>query len=153
MGKIHAICTSVRRGTPKKRFEEAELITDFGIKGDAHAGKWHRQVSLLSYETITAFNEKGAGVKDGAFGENLVIEGLDLVNLPLGTKFFCGETVMELTQIGKKCHDRCQIYYKVGTCIMPTNGIFAVVLAGGQIKVGDEITAVLSDQSSLNFPE
>lgn len=139
MGKVMAICISEKRGTQKTRIPEAELIEEFGIKEDAHAGKWHRQVSLLSYETIEAFKARGAEVQDGAFGENIVVSGIDLIHLPVGTKLCCRDVLFEVTQIGKECHSHCEIYHKMGECIMPTNGIFTRVLRGGTIKTGDEI--------------
>ena len=137
MSEIIAICTSKEKGTAKYMVQEANVMEDFGIEGDAHAGKWHRQVSLLALEKIEAFREKGANVDFGAFGENLVISGIELSKLPIGQKLVVGEIELEVTQIGKKCHDKCQIYYQVGQCIMPTNGIFTKVLKGGRIKVGD----------------
>ncbi|MGL5437881.1 MAG: MOSC domain-containing protein [Lachnospiraceae bacterium] len=139
MGTIMAICISERRGTQKKRIPEARLIEDFGIEEDAHAGNWHRQVSLLSYETIEAFKAKGAQVQDGAFGENVVVQGIDLIHLPIGTRLCCNDILMEVTQIGKECHTHCEIYHTMGECIMPSNGIFARVLHGGVMKTGDEI--------------
>lgn len=140
MGTVMAICISEKRGTQKKRIPEAELIEAFGIKEDAHAGNWHRQVSLLSYETIEAFKQRGAEVQDGAFGENIVVSGIDLIHLPVGTKLRSGEVLLEVTQIGKECHSHCEIYHKMGECIMPSNGIFSKVLHGGIIKAGDEIS-------------
>lgn len=137
MSKVVAICTSKKKGTSKEMINEANLIFDFGIEGDAHAGKWHRQVSLLDLEKIEDFRKKGANVDFGAFGENLVIAGIELNKLPIGQKLQVGETLLEVTQIGKKCHDKCAIFYQVGQCIMPTNGIFTKVLIGGKIKVGD----------------
>lgn len=142
MGRIIDVCLSEKKGTQKKSVDEAEFIVDFGIKGDAHAGKWHRQVSLLSFEKVEEFNAKGANVISGAFGENLVVEGYDLKTVPVGTKFKCNDVVLEITQIGKECHHGCQIYQKMGECIMPTNGIFARVLEGGKIKRGDEISII-----------
>lgn len=138
-GTIMAICISERRGTKKTRIPRARLIADFGIEADAHAGNWHRQVSLLSYETIEAFKAKGAAVSDGDFGENIVVQGLDLIHLPVGTRLSCNDILMEVTQIGKECHTHCEIYYTMGECIMPANGIFAKVLHGGELKTGDEI--------------
>lgn len=112
-----------------------------GIQGDAHAGKWHRQVSLLSWEKIEEFKARGARVEPGAFGENVIVEGYDLKALPVGTKFrTSGGCVLELTQIGKQCHAHCEIYKAVGDCIMPREGVFTQVLQGGSLKVGDEIT-------------
>ena len=142
MGKILAICISEKKGTQKKPIESARLVEEWGIEGDAHVGKWHRQVSMLSFEKIEAFREKGADVDFGAFGENLVVEGFDLSKVPVGTKFQIGEAILELTQIGKECHTHCQIYQTMGECIMPREGVFAVVLKGGQIRNGDTVVIV-----------
>lgn len=139
MGIVRAVCISERRGIQKKDVGTANFQVGFGIEGDAHGGNWHRQVSLLSAEKIDAFNQKGAGVKPGAFGENLVVEGYDFRNLPVGTRFRCNDVILEMTQIGKECHTHCQIYHKMGECIMPTQGVFAQVLHGGTISVGDEL--------------
>lgn len=141
-GIVKAVCISEARGTQKKNIKEARFITDYGIEQDAHAGNWHRQVSLLSYEKIEAFNARGAQVEDGAFGENLVVDGLDFAALPVGTRLQCGEVHLEITQIGKECHNHCQIYDKMGECIMPKQGVFARVLQGGIIKIGDEMRIV-----------
>ncbi len=138
-GKVLAICISEKKGTQKKEIPSAVLVEDWGIEGDAHAGKWHRQVSMLSFEKIEAFRAKGAEVDFGAFGENLVIEGFDLSSIPVGTKFTIGEAVLELTQIGKECHSHCEIYKVMGDCIMPREGVFTKVLKGGNIQTGDEI--------------
>ncbi len=143
MGIVKAICISERKGTQKSYIKEANFIENHGIENDAHAGNWHRQVSLLSYEKIQDFNARGAEVQDGAFGENLVVEGIAFTELPIGTIFKCGDVVLELTQIGKECHHHCLIYYKMGECIMPKNGVFSKVLHGGVIKVGDEMTYTL----------
>ena len=137
MGKIMAVCISEKRGTQKKNIEKVRLIENFGLEGDAHGGNWHRQVSLLSYEKVRAFEEKGISVEDGAFGENLLVEGFDFKNLPVGTRFRCGEVLLEMTQIGKECHSHCEIYQAVGDCIMPREGVFAIVLHGGTIRKGD----------------
>lgn len=145
MGKLIAICTSEKKGTQKQQVETAVLREDHGIEGDAHAGNWHRQVSLLGLEKIEAFRERGAEVEFGAFGENLVIEGFDFRNLPVGTRFRIGDTLLEMTQIGKECHTHCAIYHMVGDCIMPREGVFAKVLEGGGIKVGDEVTEIKPD--------
>ncbi len=142
MGKILGICVSEKRGTEKHGIKEANLVKDWGIEGDAHGGKWHRQVSLLSFEKIEAFRAKGAEVEFGAFGENLIVEGYDLRALPVGTRFQIGDAVLELTQIGKECHSHCQIYKRMGDCIMPREGVFAEVIEPGHIKVGDEITVI-----------
>ena len=140
MGKIIAVCTSETRGVQKQSRKEALLEKDWGIRGDAHAGHWHRQVSLLSAEEVAAFNAKGADVRPGAFGDNLVVEGIDFRSLPVGTLLRCGDALLELTQIGKECHHHCAIYEKMGDCIMPREGMFARVLAGGRISAGDEMT-------------
>ena len=137
MGKVLGICVSEKRGTQKKEVNEAVLKENWGIEGDAHAGDWHRQVSLLSFEKIEAFREKGADVDFGAFGENLIVEGYDLRRLPVGTRFRIGEAVLELTQIGKECHSHCEIYKKMGDCIMPREGVFTEVVKGGRIRKGD----------------
>ena len=139
MGKILAICISEKKGTQKKPIESARLVEEWGIEGDAHVGKWHRQVSMLSFEKIEAFREKGADVDFGAFGENLIVDGYDFRNLPVGTRFRCNDVLLEMTQIGKECHSHCEIYKVVGDCIMPREGVFAKVLQGGTIKVGDEL--------------
>ena len=137
MGVIKGICISEKRGTAKHEIEEAILAKDWGIQGDAHAGHWHRQVSLLSYEKIEEFRKKGADIELGAFGENLIVSGYDLRNLAVGTRFQCGEAVLEMTQIGKECHSHCEIYKRMGECIMPREGVFAIVLHGGTIRKGD----------------
>ena len=147
MGKIMAVCISEKRGTQKKNVEKVRLIENFGLEGDAHGGNWHRQVSLLSYEKVRAFEEKGISVEDGAFGENLLVEGFDFRNLPVGTRFRCGEVLLEMTQIGKECHSHCEIYRAVGDCIMPREGVFARVLYGGMIQIGDELEIVPSSDS------
>jgi TatD DNase family protein len=140
MGKVIAVCKSEKKGTQKKNVGTAEFIEDWGIKDDAHAGKWHRQVSLLSHDKIEAFRARGAEVADGAFGENLVVEGIDFRSLPIGTRFRCNDVLLELTQIGKECHSGCEIFKKMGECIMPREGVFSRVLHGGVISVGDELT-------------
>lgn len=139
MGRVLGICISERRGTQKKEVEEAVLKENWGIEGDAHAGNWHRQVSLLSFEKIEDFRAKGADVDFGAFGENLIVEGYNLRKLPVGTRFHIGEAVLELTQIGKECHSHCEIYKKMGDCIMPREGVFAEVVKDGRIHRGDEV--------------
>lgn len=147
MGRILAICRSDAKGTEKYPMDSAVLVEDWGIEGDAHAGKWHRQVSMLSFEKIEAFRAKGAEVDFGAFGENLVVEGFDLHSIPVGTKFQIGEVVLELTQIGKECHSHCAIFKAVGDCIMPREGVFTKVLKGGVIHIGDEITMLPLEQN------
>ena len=124
MGKVIAVCTSEKKGTQKTSVPEIDVREDWGIQGDAHAGKWHRQVSLLSYEKIEAFRARGAEIEDGAFGENIIVQGIDFATLPVGTKFACNDVVLELTQIGKECHSGCAIFKKMGECIMPKQGVF-----------------------------
>lgn len=142
MGRVMAVCTSPEKGTQKADVGHAVFIEDFGIEGDAHAGKWHRQVSLLSYERIEEFRKAGAEVAFGAFGENLVVEGIDFKTLPIGTRFRCNEVELVLTQIGKQCHHGCEIFQKMGDCIMPREGVFTKVEKGGEIKVGDMLEII-----------
>ena len=148
MGEVIAGCISEKRGFQKTNIHTARLIEDWGIEGDAHAGKWHRQVSLLSYEKIREFNDRGADVTDGAFGENLVISGLDLATLPVGTRFRCNDAVLELTQVGKECHHGCEIFQKMGECIMPKNGVFTRVLHGGTVSEGDRFDIIEEGETS-----
>ncbi len=143
MGKIIAICISEKKGTQKVEIPEADIREDWGIEGDAHAGKWHRQISLLGLEKIEDFRTKCSGIDFGTFGENLVVEGYDLRNMPVGTRFRIGEAILEMTQIGKECHSHCEIFKKVGDCIMPREGVFARVIRGGHIKKGDTVEAVM----------
>ena len=142
-GSIRAICTSEKRGTEKKEVDSAVLIKGEGIKGDAHAGKWHRQVSLLSGSRIDDFIRRGAEVTSGAFGENIILDGIDCILLPVGTTVTIGEgdeaPILKITQKGKECHTHCQIYKRMGECIMPRQGIFAEVLKGGTIKKNDPV--------------
>ena len=142
MGKVLAVCTSEKKGTQKEDVGTIEVIEDYGVKGDAHAGKWHRQVSLLSYEKIEEFRYRGAQVEFGAFGENFVVEGYDFKTLPIGSRFKCNDVILELTQIGKECHQGCAIYQTMGDCIMPREGVFCKVLHGGTVKNGDEFTLI-----------
>lgn len=147
MGKIKAICISEIRGIQKTEIQEADIQVDWGIAGDAHGGKWHRQVSLLGFEKIEDFKARGAEINFGAFGENLVVEGYDLSKLPVGTRFRIGEEVLlELTQIGKECHSHCEIYKKMGDCIMPREGVFTEVIQGGHIKKGDKVEMILPEK-------
>lgn len=146
MGKIAAVCISEKKGTQKRDVRTCRLIEHFGLEGDAHAGKWHRQVSLLARESADIMRGKGLHVQDGDFGENIVTEGIDLKSLPVGAVLKIGEDVIiRVTQIGKLCHERCAIYYKAGDCIMPREGIFAEIIRGGTVKVGDKITVLEKD--------
>lgn len=139
MGTVKAVCISEKRGTPKQNIQTVNLIENYGLENDAHAGDWHRQVSLLSFEEVEKFRSRGAKVKDGAFGENILVDGIDFHSLPVGTQLSCNDVLLEMTQIGKECHAHCQMYYQVGECIMPREGVFARVLKSGTIRVGDEM--------------
>ncbi|MBR0149215.1 MAG: MOSC domain-containing protein [Lachnospiraceae bacterium] len=145
-GEIKAICISEKRGTAKHEIPEAKLIENFGIENDAHAGNWHRQVSLLSYDEVEAFKKRGAQVENGAFGENILMEGYDLKTLSIGTRFICKDVVLELTQIGKQCHSHCEIYKQVGDCIMPREGVFTKVIHGGILKKGDVFEVIQNEE-------
>jgi MOSC domain-containing protein YiiM len=146
IGKIIAVCISEKRGTAKKNIGSCELIENYGLKNDAHAGSWHRQVSLLSYDAVEKFKERGIDVAYGAFGENILAEGIDFKSYPIGTIFKCGDVTLEITQIGKKCHSECEIFRTAGDCIMPREGVFARVLSGGIISVGDEMLEEINDK-------
>ncbi len=144
MAKILVVNISEQKKTPKKTIEAGRLIEDFGIEGDAHAGKWHRQVSLLAKESIEkAKGMRTDGLCHGVFAENLTTEGITLHTLSVGTRLQVGdEAVLEITQIGKECHDGCAIKALVGQCIMPKEGVFARVVKGGVVRAGDEITVL-----------
>jgi MOSC domain-containing protein YiiM len=142
-GRIKAISVSKEKGTQKVNVPKAELRADFGVVGDAHAGKWHRQVSLLAVESIEKVIAMGAKVSPGNFAENITTEGINLLKLSVGSKLKLGKSVeLEVTQFGKECHSRCEIFEQVGDCIMPREGIFAKVTTPGQINVGDVIEVV-----------
>jgi MOSC domain-containing protein YiiM len=142
-GTVVAVCTSDRKGIRKRNVGEAPLKADWGFEGDAHAANWHRQVSLLAMESIDKMRQKGLNVSPGSFAENLTTRGIDLLALPIGSRVRVGsETKLEITQHGKLCHERCAIYYAAGDCVMPREGIFARVLKGGWVKVGDAIEPV-----------
>ncbi len=139
-GKIVAVNISEKKGVPKKTIEQGEFRVDHGLVGDAHAGNWHRQVSLLGIESINKMKALGIeGLCTGKFAENLTTEGLELWKIPVGTKLKIGDTLQEVTQIGKECHVKCAIFQEIGSCVMPTEGIFTKVLKDGIIKAGDEI--------------
>ena len=144
--EVLAVCISEKKGTEKKEVEKIVLKEDWGIEGDAHAGKWHRQVSLLAFEKIDAFRKKGAEVDFGAFGENIIVGGVDLRSLPVGTVLEIGEARLRVTQIGKECHSHCNIYKKMGDCIMPREGIFAEVLKGGVVQKGESIKVIEKEE-------
>lgn len=138
--KVVAINISDKKGVPKKSVEEGNFIVDYGLEGDAHAGNWHRQVSLLGIESINKMKKLGIdGLCTGRFAENLTTEGLKLWELPVGSKLKIGDTLHEVTQIGKECHTKCAIFQQIGDCVMPTEGIFTKVIEGGKMKVDDVI--------------
>ncbi len=140
MANVVSINISEKKGTKKTPVSNANLIQNFGIEGDAHGGFMHRQISLLAEEDIQMMREKGLDtLNNGDFAENITTTGIDLPSLPVGTRFTIGDTIHEVSQIGKECHNKCQIFHKVGGCVMPKRGIFTIVIKGGIIKVGDEI--------------
>ena len=139
-GKVLAVNISDEKGTKKTNVQKCSLLKHFGLKGDAHAGPWHRQVSLLANESIEKMRTMGLNISYGDFAENITTEGIDLVQLPIGTTIRIGNSViLRVTQIGKECHERCAIYYQAGDCVMPKEGIFAEVMSEGEVKVGDKI--------------
>jgi MOSC domain-containing protein YiiM len=139
-GQVVAVSTSRRKGQKKTNLPAGEVLENEGFAGDAHAGDWHRQVSLLAWESIARIREMGVEATSGDFAENITTRGLKLWELPLGTRLAVGsEALLEITQIGKECHDRCAIYHQVGDCVMPREGVFTRVLQGGTIRPGDEI--------------
>jgi len=142
-GRIVAVCTSKKKGTPKKDVGQAEAKVSWGLVGDAHADDWHRQVSLLAIESINKMRALGLKVRPGSFAENLTTEGLDLLALPIGSRVRVGEgVILEITQHGKVCHDKCAVYYAAGDCVMPREGIFARVIEGGPIRAGDAVVPI-----------
>lgn len=148
-GIVKAVCISGARGTQKRDVQSARLQIGWGVEGDAHGGDWHRQVSLLSYDKVREFNLLGADVGSGAFGENIVVEGIDFRSLPVGTRLRVGVAELEITQIGKECHTHCQIYHRMGDCIMPREGVFARVTAEGVISSGDVMEVLRADAARL----
>jgi MOSC domain-containing protein YiiM len=142
MAQVLAVCISENKGVRKKPVEAVELRENHGIGGDAHAGDWHRQVSLLAQESIDKMRALGLDVNAGDFAENITTSGIDLVSLPVGTRLQVGGTLLEVTQIGKECHTRCAIFYQAGDCVMPKEGIFARVITGGVIGPGDDVRIV-----------
>jgi len=138
-GEVAAICVSCKRGSQKKKVDSAMLIAGWGIEGDAHAGNWHRQVSLLAVESVEKIRRMGVEVGPGSFAENITTRGLNLTVLAVGQRLRIGEAELEITQIGKDCHSRCAIYEQAGDCVMPTEGVFARVHKGGLVKTEDRI--------------
>jgi MOSC domain-containing protein YiiM len=146
-GTVVAVCVSGVRGVKKDEIEDeaggrARIVEGYGIESDAHGGNWHRQISLLSREKVREFNERGGEAGNGDFGENILVDGIDLRLLPVGTKLRVNDALLEVTQIGKECHQHCQIFDRVGDCIMPREGIFAKVLSGGSVGKGDVVEVV-----------
>jgi len=144
MPHVMATCISEKKGVRKVPVEAVTLRENHGIVGDAHAGDWHRQVSLLAEESIEKMRRLGLDVKSGDFAENITTSGIELVSLPIGTCLRVGEALLEVTQIGKECHTRCAIFYQAGDCVMPKEGIFAKVITGGVIRPRDEVRVISS---------
>lgn len=140
MAKVIAVCVSDQKGTAKHEVSEIRLKKNHGIVGDGHAGAWHRQVSLLGLESVEKLRTFYPDIPVGAFAENILTQGIVLHTLPVGTKLKIGNAVLEVTQIGKQCHGACAIRRQVGDCVMPREGIFAVVLREGTVRAGDRIT-------------
>jgi molybdenum cofactor synthesis domain-containing protein len=138
-GRIVSVNVADSKGVRKEAVESIKLVVDHGVEGDAHAGPWHRQVSLLANESIEKMLAACPGVDPGAFGENVTTEGLVLYELPVGARFYAGESLLEVTQIGKECHSRCAIFHQAGDCVMPREGIFAKVIEGGELRPGEGI--------------
>jgi MOSC domain-containing protein YiiM len=145
MPEIVAVCISKNKGERKKDVGKGKLVKRFGLEGDAHGGDWHRQVSLLAEESIEKMRAKGLDVGPGDFAENITTRGINLVNLPIGTRLKIGEALAEVTQIGKECHGKCQIYYLAGDCVMPKEGIFVKVLKSGNVQKSDSIEVLNDD--------
>jgi MOSC domain-containing protein YiiM len=142
-GRVLAVNISRDKGTKKRNVGRCKLLKDHGLKGDAHSGTWHRQVSLLANESIDKMRQKGLEATYGDFAENITTEGIDLTNLTIGTTLRIGRgAVLRMTQKGKECHERCAVYYQMGDCVMPREGVFAEVLHPGQISVGDSIEVI-----------
>lgn len=149
--EIVAVCISKGKGERKIDVGQAELQQGFGLVGDGHGGDWHRQVSLLAIESIDKMRAKGLDVGPGDFAENLTTRGVNLYSLPVGTRLRVGDFVLlEMTQIGKECHDRCAIYHQAGDCVMPKEGVFAIVLEGGLLKAGDRIEVLAPVEQVTN---
>lgn len=139
MARVLAVCISTRKGEKKRPVEAIRLKIDHGIVGDAHAGNWHRQISLLANESVDKMRDRGLTLSAGDFAENILTEGVTLCTLPVGTRLRVGEALLEITQIGKECHSDCEIKKKVGVCVMPAEGVFAIVKEEGTVQAGDNI--------------
>ncbi len=149
-GSVYAVCISEQKGTPKSAVSQGVLLANHGLLGDAHAGNWHRQVSILSRDAVEDFMRRGAKVSPGDFGENILVKGIEPSLLAVGTLLRCKDALLQITQIGKQCHNHCAIYHQVGECIMPHKGVFAKVLCGGTISEGDVIS--IEPASETNAP-
>ncbi|HWI40877.1 MAG TPA: MOSC domain-containing protein, partial [Verrucomicrobiae bacterium] len=147
-GTVVAVCMSRGKGERKKPVAAGELVREHGLAGDAHAGDWRRQVSLLALESIHSMREKGLELSSGDFAENITTRGIDLTSLAVGTRLGVGDALLEITQIGKECHTRCAIYYQAGDCVMPREGIFARVLQGGAVAAGDPVSVQAPPEGS-----
>jgi MOSC domain-containing protein YiiM len=144
--RVVAVCVSERKGERKRPVPSVTIMENHGVVGDAHAGEWHRQVSLLAMESIEKMRRKGLSVSTGDFAENITTEGIQLTELPVGARLRLGEVVLEITQIGKECHARCAIYHQAGDCVMPKEGIFAKVLRAGIVVPGDSVGRILPER-------
>ena len=145
MASVIAVCISEKKGTPKHAVPEIRLKEGYGIDGDAHAGNWHRQVSLLGTESVEKMRSALPDLPAGAFAENILTEGITLYELPIGTKLQVGDAQLKITQIGKECHASCAIRRQTGDCVMPREGVFAIVLQGGILRSGDKISILTGD--------
>jgi MOSC domain-containing protein YiiM len=141
-GRIVAVSVSSEKGVPKTNVEGGLLVAEHGLRGDAHAGPWHRQVSFLAVESIAKMRDKGADVHPGSFAENITTEGIDFGQVAVGDQVVIGDALLEITQLGKECHARCAIFHLVGDCVMPKEGVFAKVLRGGMVQAGDMLQVV-----------
>lgn len=151
-GRVLALSISKKKGIPKTNVPSVTLLEDWGIEGDIHGGKWHRQISFLAIESIEKMRQRGlAKLRPGAFAENITTEFIDIPHLSVGDRMMIGDAELEITQIGKECHTRCAIYYKAGDCIMPREGIFAQVIKGGIINTGDEVRIVVTQPKMINL--
>jgi MOSC domain-containing protein YiiM len=148
MAEIHSINISAAKGERKKPVSRAELKAGYGIAGDGHAGAWHRQVSLLAFESVKSMRDKGLEVRPGDFAENLTTAGINLLEIPIGARLKVGPAILEITQHGKECHEPCDIYRRAGDCVMPREGVFAVVVEGGLVKAGDQVILLANEKKS-----
>jgi MOSC domain-containing protein YiiM len=149
VGRVVALSVSTKRGIPKSNVPAVTLVEEWGIEGDAHAGNWHRQISLLALESIAKMQAKGLNVRPGAFAENITTEFVDIPNLHVGDQVAIGSPLLEITQIGKECHSKCAIYYEAGDCVMPREGIFARVRKEGIVHVGDKVVVTPGDSQNV----